>query len=159
MVPAEVTLAHLAHELPPAEQWAAAHGWELRVDTDVWTLEAATIHPADRQPLLLFAGIDSYRALPPSWRFVDPETKMPTREATPSRDPVHGSASVIYGVGVICAHFSRTAYKDYNADAPHDNWGGMLQWDSVTEGVQAHNLAEMLAVIDQHLRHSKGRLG
>jgi hypothetical protein len=158
VIPVEVTLAHLADELPPAEQWAKAAGWQLQLDADELVLEAATIHPVDHQPLLLLAGVDSYRALPPSWRFADPETKIATPRATPSRESVHGAASVIYGVGVICAHFSRTAYKGYDPGAPHD-WGGMLSWESVSEGVQAHVLAEMLAVIDQHLRFSKGRLG
>lgn len=159
MVPVALTLAHLAEELPPAERWAAANGWELHFDEDELLIEAATVHPVDRQALLLVAGVDSYRALPPSWRFVDPATKLPTGWATPSRDSVNGQSSVIYGVGRICAHFSRTAYKEYDPEAPHGpDWGGVLNWDSVTEGVQAHDLAEMLAVIDRHLRHSKGRL-
>jgi hypothetical protein len=159
MIPLEVTLAHIADEMPPAHRWAAANGWELLFDEEALLLEAATVHPGDLEPLLLLAGLDSYRALPPSWCFVDPETRVATARATPSRDEVNGKASVIYGVGVICAHFSRTAYKDYNPEAPHGDWGGMLRWDSVTEGVQAHVLAEMIGVIDQHLRHSKGRLG
>ncbi len=159
MVPVEVTLAVLAEELAQAERWAARHGWRLSFDEEHLVLDAHGVHPADGGTLLLTAEFDGYRALPPAWRFVDPETREATVRATPSRDPVAGKrASVIYGVGVICAHFSRTAYGEYQPGAPHSNWS-LLAWDGVEEGVQAHTVAEMLAVIDDHLRYSQGRLG
>jgi hypothetical protein len=159
VVPAEVTLAVLEEELPPAEAGAFRHGWRLSFDQEHLVLDAHGVHPADRAPLLLTAEFDGYRALPPAWRFVDPETREATAQATPTRDPVAGKrASVIYGVGVICAHFSRTAYAEYRPGAPHSNWS-LAAWDQVEEGVQAHTVAEMLAVIMHHLSYSRGRLG
>ena len=158
MVPSEVTVAVLDEELPQALAWAARHGWELSFDQEALVLDARCAHPADDNPLLLIAEFDGYRALPPAWRFVDPETREATARATPTRDPVVGNrASVIYGVGIICAHFSRTAYAEYRTGAPHSNWA-LSAWDKVVEGVQAHNVAQMLAVIGHHLTYSKGRL-
>ena len=158
MLPAEVTLAVMDEELAVAEPWGQAHGWQIILDRERLVLDAYSRHPADRAPLLLTAEVDAYRALPPAWRFVDPETRQATPLATPSRDPLpNGKSSVIYGVGVICAHFSRTAYSEYHQGGPH-NWA-LTNWDQVTEGVQAHTIAEMLAVIHYHLGYSKGRLG
>jgi len=158
VVPDEVTLAVLDEELPPATAWASRYGWSLSFDRETLVFDALGVHPVDRGPLLLTAEFDGYRALPPAWRFVDPETREATARATPTRDPVAGKrASVIYGVGVICAHFSRTAYTEYRPGAPHNNWS-LTAWDQVEEGVQAHTVAEMLAVIGHHLSYSKGTL-
>ena len=151
-------MAVLDEELPLAQAWASRNGWQLSFDQETLTLDAHGVHPADRNSLLLTAEFDGYRALPPAWRFVDPETREATARATPTRDPVAGKrASVIHGVGVICAHFSRTAYAEYRPGAPHGNWT-LSAWDQVGEGVQAHSVAEMLAVIGHHLSYSKGRL-
>lgn len=158
MLPAEVTLAVVGEELVVAERWAQAHNWQISLDRQRLVLDVLALHPVDRQPLLLTAEVDAYRALPPAWRFVDPVSREATPAATPSRDPLpNGKSSVIYGVGVICAHFSRTAYSEYQSGGPH-NWS-LTTWDHVTEGVQAHTIAEMLAVIHYHLSYSKGRLG
>ena len=151
MLPPEITLAVLDDEYPPAEVWGGKHGWVLSLDRDALIVDAATAHPVDGGPLLLIAGVDGYRELPPSWRFVDSESREVTPTSTPSRE----GSSVIHSPGVICAHFSRTAYKGYDQAAPHD-WE-LASWDAPQEGVQAHTLAEMLSVIDRHLKCSTGR--
>lgn len=152
-----MTLAVLAEELPPASAWAEANGWSFQFDKRALEIAAARPHPADGYPLLLLGGVDGYRALPPSWRFVHHQTRQPAPEATPTRDSVNGRASVIHSPGIICAHFSRTAYRQYTPSGPHGNWQ-LESWDTIREGVQAHCLVEMLAVIDHHLAWSKGRL-
>lgn len=108
------------------------------------------------RPVRLFAEVDGYPALPPAWRFVDPDTGEPTAATTPNRGDRNGQSSIIFGVGVICAHFSRTAYTG-GPNPPHSDWP-LSQWADVTGGVQAHTLAEMLAVIDDHLQWSTGWL-
>jgi len=157
MVPTEVTLAVLAEQFPPARRWGEHNGWELDLDTSTLTLDGRRTHPADGRPVRLLAGVDGYPALPPSWRFVDPATGQPTAATTPNRGSRNGQSSIIYGVGVICAHFSRTAYAGGPTPGPHADWQ-LSQWADVTGGVQAHTLAEMLAVIDDHLRWSTGWL-
>lgn len=154
MLPAHVTLAVIDDELPSARRWAEQNGWDVTFDAATLILDAHGSHPADRRPLRLTAGVDGYRALPPSWRFVDPATGEATAATTPNRGIRQGQSSIIYGVGVICAHFSRTAY----AGGPHAADWEASQWEEITGGVQAHNLAQMLAVIDDHLHWSTGWL-
>src|SRR5688572_8758832 len=107
MVPAEVTLAVVEEELGSADAWARRHGWEITFDHQELLLLATSYHPADQRELLLEGRVDGYRALPPAWRFIDPETKEPMARSTPRGDSVNGRSSVLHGVGVICAHFSR----------------------------------------------------
>lgn len=156
MVPTEVALAVLAEQFPPARDWGEHNGWELDLDTSTLTLDGRGSHP-DGGAVRLLAGVDGYPALPPSWRFVDPATGQPTAPTTPNRGSRSGQSSIIYGVGIICAHFSRTAYAGGPTPGPHADWQ-LSQWADVTGGVQAHTLAEMLSVIDDHLRWSTGWL-
>jgi len=157
MVPTEVTLAVVAEQFPPARDWGERNCWELDLDTSTLALHGSGTHPTDGRPVRLLAGVDGYPALPPSWRFVDPTTGEPTAATTPNRGSRSGQSSIIYGVGVICAHFSRTAFAGGPTPAPHTDWQ-LSQWADITGGVQAHTLAEMLAVIDDHLHWSTGWL-
>lgn len=155
MVPREVTLAVLADELDIACKWTQETEWRLEFDDGLLVIYASRDHPAGCGPVLLEGMCDSYRALPPAWRFVDPVSRLPTPETTPSRGRVNGKSTILHSVGVICAHFSRTAYKEFHTGGPHSNWD-LASWDTVTEGVQAHTISQMLAVIDRHLGHSPG---
>jgi hypothetical protein len=157
VVPIEVTLAVLAEEFPPARQWGEQNGWRLDLDRSELVLDGRGHHPVDGRPVRLLAGVDGYPALPPSWRFVDAGTGESTAAATPDRGTRQGQSSIIYGVGVICAHFSRTAYAGGPAPGPHADWQ-LSQWADISGGVQAHTLAEMVAVIDDHLHWSSGWL-
>jgi hypothetical protein len=155
VVPRDVTLAVLAEQFPPARRWGEENGWALDLDNSTLMLDCRGTHPANEEPVRLLAGVDGYPALPPSWRFVDPVTGEPTAATTPDRGNRRGKSSIIYGVGVICAHFSRTAYGV--ASGPHADWQ-ISDWPNIDGGVQAHSLAEMLAAIDYHLHWSKGWL-
>jgi hypothetical protein len=157
MVPLEVTLAVINEEFAAAQRWGEQHGWKLIFDAASLSLEALGTHPVDGRPVRLFAGVDEYKVLPPSWRFVDPVTGEATAATTPNRGTCGGQSSIIFGVGVICAHFSRTAYAVGQTPGPHTDWP-LAQWQDVTGGVQAHTLAEMMAVIDEHLQWSTGWL-
>jgi hypothetical protein len=157
VVPIEVTLAVLAEQFPPARRWGEHNGWTLDLDTTTLLLDGRGTHPGDGRPVRLLAGVDGYPALPPSWRFVDPATGEATAATTPNRGSRRGQSSIIYGVGVICAHFSRTAYANGPEPGPHADWQ-FSQWTEISTGVQAHTLAEMLAVIDDHLHWSSGWL-
>jgi hypothetical protein len=157
LVPLEVTLAVLEEEFPPARRWAEMHGWTFALDTTSLAVCGEGTHP-NGGDVRLFAGVDGYPVLPPSWRFVDPATGEPTAATTPNRGFRGGQSSIIYGLGIICAHFSRTAYLGYGTtSAPHTDWS-LSGWADVTSGVQAHTLAEMISVIDRHLQWSTGWL-
>jgi hypothetical protein len=157
VVPTNVTIAVLQEQFPPARRWGEHHGWMLNLDASALLLDGRGSHPVDGRPVRLLAGVDGYPALPPSWRFVDPATGEPTAATTPNRGSRRGQSSIIYGTGVICAHFSRTAYAESPTGGPHGDWK-LSQWADIGGGVQAHTLAEMLAVIDDHLHWSTGWL-
>jgi len=158
LVPEAVTRAVLAEEFPPAEAWAARHGWELSANLDGLRLQARTVHPLDGEPLLIIATFDGYRAVPPAWKLVDPETGETTNHSFPQPGPVGpGLSSIFHGSLVICAPWNLLAYSDHGG--PHANWNGPSNWLNVNEGNRAVNIAEMLSTINVHLRTSPGRMG
>lgn len=154
-VPADVSRVVVEAEVDGARRWAERHGWDLALGAGL-LLDVRMLHPADSGRLLLRGAFDGYRALPPTWLFLDPETEEMTAGAWPSPGPVGGQASIFHSVGIICAHFSRRAYTVENG--PHE-WGGLTNWANVREGIHAENVGEMLAAVAAHLRHSPGRIG
>lgn len=154
-----MTRAVLAEENKAIQAWAARHrGWDVALDLSALRLEARTSHPADGKPLLIVASFEGYRAVPPTWRFVDPETGETTPHSFPQAGNVGGSgASIFHGNRFICAQWSRLAYGEHNG--PHGNWGPETGWLNVREGNHAENVAEMLAVLHLHLLASPGRMG
>jgi hypothetical protein len=153
-----VTRAILAEEGSAAAAWTTRHkGWAMDLDVDGMRLEARTTHPADGDPLLVVATFDGYRAVPPTWRFVDPVTGETTPHSFPLPGPVGSESSIFHGSMVICAQWSRLAYGEHNG--PHGNWGPETGWLNVREGNHAENVSEMLAVLHVHLTASPGRMG
>ena len=155
-VPVDVSRVVLEAEVEVAHAWADRHGWRLEPGPGELVLTVRMLHPADRGWLLLRGEFVGYRALPPIWWFLDPDTEEPTAHAWPSAGPVDGQASMFHSLGVICANFSRKAYTVEGG--PHD-WGGLTNWANVREGIHAENVSEMLAAIATHLRASRGRMG
>lgn len=137
---------------------AERHGWTLDIDAECRRLTASIDHPVAGVGLLqLEADLDGYRAVPPAWRFVDPETGHVTKRAFPKPGSgPHGSGSIFHSKPVICAPFNRLAYQAH--DGPHSDWSGPANWLNVTGHVVAHTLGEMLSVINLHLRVSPGRM-
>lgn len=154
-VPVDTSRIVLAAEVDGARTWADRHGWQLELAGDL-VLTVRTRHPADEDWLLLRGEFVGYRALPPTWLFLDPDTEESTPHAWPSPGPVGGQASIFHSVGIICASFNR---KAYNVEGGPHEWGGLTNWANVREGIHAENVGEMLAAIDTHLRHSPGRMG
>lgn len=105
--------------------------------------------------MLLRGDFLGYRAQPPAWVFLDPETEQMTAQAWPKRSSIFGQSLIFHSVGVICVHFSRNAYTVNGG--PHD-WS-LAGWVDVREGVHAENVVEMLAVFRTHLGFSTGRMG
>jgi hypothetical protein len=162
VVPGAVSRGLLEVELRGAAAWAAAHGWTLEADIDRLTVTVRLQHPRDRGPLLLVGRFDSYKALPPIWQFVDPETREPTPASFPPagafRDgsAMAGKASILHGNRVICAPWNRLAFTENGG--PHGDWGGPLGWQQVRGEVpRATNIGEMLAVVYTHLSASPAR--
>jgi hypothetical protein len=157
MVPAAVTLAVLAQELPAAHRWAARHTWTLEADLNALRLTATTHHPGDHAELVLIGQCAGYRAVPPAWQFVDPRTGQPTPQAFPAPGPAAGGSSIFHTTPVLCAPWNRLAYAENGG--PHGDWATAAGWLNVRNTTQATTIADMLATIDAHLRSSPGRQG
>jgi hypothetical protein len=157
MVPAAVTLAVLNQEVPAAQRWAARHAWAIEVDLDALQLTGITRHPADDSELVLIGQFTGYRAVPPAWRFVDPATGQTTSCAFPAAGSSPGGSSIFHTMPVLCAPWNRLAYAE--GGGPHGDWGAAAGWLKVRNTTQAHTIADMLATVNAHLRHSPGRMG
>lgn len=155
-VPIDTSRIILADEVDAARPWADRHGWNLELGPGDLLLTVRMRHPADQMPLLLRGDFSGYRALPPTWVFLDPGTEQPGPHAWPAPGPVGGQASIFHPTRIICSHFNRKAYA--SEGGPHA-WGTLTSWVAVRQGVHAENVGEMLAAIGVHLRCSPGRMG
>ena len=157
MVPKRVSQILVQTEEPVVLSWARRNGWRVTIDVDRLQIAAEVIHPNDDTTLFLNADLNGYRAIPPAWRFVD-GNGIVTKSAFPAAGSVVGGKSSIFHPNlVICAPFNRLAYKE--ADGPHADWGESTGWFDVTgDFAKAYSIAEMLSIINIHLRFSPGRM-
>jgi hypothetical protein len=156
----EDTLILLEDELPGAQAWASRYGVPL-----LWVPEGlevrATFTQSETNDLFYLRGsFDDYRGLAPAWTFTDAAwIAEPRPQLFPRPATTPYGASVFHGNAVICAPFNRLAYAKHHG--PHKDWGGPTSW--LTAGrpneVKAHYLGDMLSVIHQHFRFSRGRMG
>jgi hypothetical protein len=163
VVPAQITRAALDAELPSIMSLASRHGWSVDARLDDLTIELRRPHPVDGKEMLLIASLLGYPAVPPTWTFVDPVSRLRTRDAfpMPGQSPALSGSVFIdsNGEGVICAHWNRDAYVSDDHVGPHGDWGDATGWHNAGPGTtRAANIAEMLATVDVHLRQSPGRL-
>lgn len=163
IVPEAVSRGVLELELLGAEAWATAHGWALEADPNALRVQVHLQHPRDRGQLLLTGEFDDYKALPPAWRFVDPETREPTPASFPRGGPfpqdsaLAGKGSIFHDQRVICAPWNRLAYAKHAG--PHGDWGEPVGWLNVRGDMpRATTVGQMLAVVYTHLRASPTRM-
>ncbi len=153
------SLIYLDEELPGCQRWAQRHGVAL-----VWFPEELEMHVTfkqlDTEELFYIRGqFDDYRELPPAWTFTDASwAAAPQHLLFPKPIQSPYGASIFHTQPVICAPFNRLAYKEH--DGPHSDWGGPASW--LTAGqpneAKAHHLADMLSVLHQHFRFTRGRM-
>ena len=154
MVTREMSLAIVNEELPPADAYALRHGWVLRWHAEELFLLAETFHPANGDPFRLRADLDNYKAQPPVWRSIVPGSLDVVGKFPAAGPPLPGMASIFHTQRLICAPFSRLAFKEYGG--PHQDWNGDGNWLQVRGNVTATTLAEMIAQITVHLARSPG---
>ena len=152
-LPPSAARANVEAELDAVLAWAARWGWVALWVPDTLMLSAATYHVPVRRIVEVTAQCDGYRALPPLWRFVRPGTA----ETGLAWVPASGPSSIFHPNGIICAPWSRLAYKDLGG--PHDDWGGPPAWLQVgPPNSVAQRIPDMLSTIDIHLRQSPGMM-
>src|SRR2546421_3877700 len=74
MLDSVVTRAELALEFPILQERAKRAGWEITLDDTNFILEVRLIHGKTGQLFILRGRLDGYKAIPPAWEFVDPDT-------------------------------------------------------------------------------------
>ena len=97
------------------------------------------------------ADLRGYRAIPPAWQFLDPEThELPTAVfPQPGSHPMI-QGSIFHGNKVICAPWNRLAFQENGG--PHGDWGALTNWTSAAPSyTRADTLADMLSQIELHL--------
>lgn len=145
---------HVEAELEAAQAWARRHNWALRWEPDVLRLCAISFHPHCGRVLEIRGDFDSYRAMPPAWRFFAPNTDEEGAHLFPKGGP---DGSIFHGNLVICAPWNRLAYKGY-ANL-HGDWD-LSAWSSIHGTMsQARTVADMLSEIDVNLNTSPGMSG
>lgn len=166
MASASVAQARVEEELPLARAWAERQDLELSWDEKDLKLRLPLEGPGpeegETEQYLLIGDFTDYKALPPSWRFVHPETEEDIGAAAyPLPGPNHPRGSPLFidgqNGGVICAPFNRLAFSVEGG--PHGDWGNLTSWQNAGVASQARGqtLVEMLAAIYLDVCHSRGR--
>jgi hypothetical protein len=151
-----VTRTELALEFPVLQKRAKRAGWEVTLDDDKLLLEVRLIHEKTRQLYVLRGYLDEYKAIPPAWEFVDPDTGVEGTAAAypePPNPAPGGSALFITPTPqerVICLPCNRLAYGGYKG--PHTNWT-LANW--MQETPRYLTLCEMVNRINVDLQASK----
>lgn len=155
-----VTRAELALEFPVLQERANRACWKVTLDVDRLILEVRLIHERTRQLYILQGRLDGYKAIPPAWEFVDPDTcEEGTAAAYPEPpSPAPGGNAVFITAGpqgrVICVPCNRLAYGDHKG--PHTNWT-LANW--MQETPRYLTLCEMVNRINVDLQASRGPWG
>jgi hypothetical protein len=128
VIPAVITRAVVAEELPAVLAWAARRpGWTVDFNDAALHLDVRTSHPATGTALRIQADLEGYRAVAPAWHFVHPDTG----DAAIGGFPQSGAHQLIQGSifhsnRVICAPWNRLAFQEKGG--PHGDWGALTNW-------------------------------
>lgn len=157
----ETTLTYLLEpsEIPAAIAWATEHRLEHEWDPEQLSFSLRLEGRGEDgavEPYLLRGEFDDYRVLPPSWRFLDPRTGDEIgKGAYPLGNWPRGS--VLHGNGLICATWSRDAYKERGG--PHTDWEDTTQWQVIArQHAQADTIPDMLARLHSEVKRSERRM-
>lgn len=157
----EATLAFLEDpaEIPAAIAWAEGHGLAHEWDPDILSFSLRLEGRGENEsvePYLLRGTFEDYRVLPPTWRFLDPRSGDEIgKPAYPLGNWPNGS--VIHSDGLVCATWSRDAYKERSG--PHSDWEDATAWQVIArQYVQADTIPDMLARLHAEVKKSKRRM-
>lgn len=155
-----VTRAELALEFPVLQERASRAGWQVALDVDKLLLEVRLVQERTGLIYILRGHLDEYKAIPPAWEFIDPDTGEEGTAAAypepPSPAP-GGSALFIIPTAqerVICLPCNRLAYGGYKG--PHANWT-LANW--MQETPRYLTLCDMVNRINVDLQASRGPWG
>ena len=163
MLPASVTDAAIAIELPGAMAWAER--FLIILDTQLLTeriIRVVLVQEATNENFYLQGNFDDYKELPPVWDWRDESWSTNCGiHLSPSPQPTPFGSSMFIrhdSKAIICAPFNRLAYGTHGG--PHPNWGNPAQWMTAGSGyVYAVTIGDMLQSILRDFSFSMGRMG
>jgi hypothetical protein len=141
-VPADVARAHVEAELAQLETWRDTHGWEIEWDAATLVLTILMSSKIDGEKYLLECRLDGYRALPPMFEFVHPQTG----ERGKAGCYPGGGRGYFHTKPCICAPWNRSAYQVHGG--PHGDWT-MTAW--ATYRPNHSQLGDMIVLIQDLL--------
>jgi hypothetical protein len=156
----DITRQHMREELVLVKDLAATERWVVIPDYEHLTI-LVTMRAHNGDPYIIEARCDDYKAMPPFFEFIDPDTgQHGTRRAYPKT-----TDSFFHDSGpCICAPFSRKAYKAVVDTGPHNDWQFGDWQTSTANNVQwanASKLGDMLGLINTRISRPdlyKGRM-
>lgn len=153
LLPKKTAIAVFESELEPALCWAARHNVNVCRHGDL-ELRIELIQPETELPFYLRGTFESYKAIPPAWEFTDDKWESTSKSHMPSSVP----GGIFHGNGLICAHFSRMAYKSYNNSGPHADWGELTLWENAGKPseIRSRTISDMLQSIKRDFNRSRG---
>lgn len=169
LLPEDTVRAYVAAEMAAAKAWAARNGLALAYDEDTHRLKVELQGAPDpntglAERFVLHGSFEDYKAVPPAWWFVHPDTGADIGPPAFPLGPTPNSrgSSLFIGSGptgaVICAHFNRLAYAEHAG--PHGDWGPPTNWltPPPSQYTYAETIADMLARIHLETRESTARM-
>lgn len=159
LLPCEVTVNLVEHEMSAAYAWAERHGIKIHWDSTTLNLRVWLVQPETSEQFFLLGSFDGYREIPPAWIFSDSswsQSNVKRNYPSPSIPGLCGS-SIFHSSGLICAPFNRLAYAAHRG--PHADWGDLVGWLSAgSMWVNATTIGDMLQVILRDFRLTRGRM-
>ena len=157
-----VTQAELTVEYPFLQERAKRAGWEVTLNYESLLLEVRITHEKTGQFYMLRGNLNGYKATPPAWEFVDPDTgEDGTAAAYPEPpNPTPGGGATIFlktnppRERVICLPCNRYAYGEHHG--PHREWI-LTNWMQMAPYYLT--LCEMVNLINVELQASLGPQG
>jgi hypothetical protein len=121
----------IEEELQMMAPLVTSYGWEVFSDHANLTVSVKMKSSIDSEIYIVEAKCDDYKALPPFFEFIHPETK---ERGTKSCYPIDGSF-FIFPDGkppCLCVQWNRKAYSVH--DGPHADWP-MPNWVNLRPGM------------------------
>jgi hypothetical protein len=141
----------IEEEVEAMRPLASSYGWEVVVDLANLTVTVKMKSSVDAQLYIVEATCDGYKALPPHFEFIHPESG---ERGTQRCYPVGGS--FFHSTPCICVQWNRKAYKDVGG--PHVDWK-MTDWISARPGMTT--LGDMFHLIQREINNKnqyRGRM-
>lgn len=139
----------LKKELAALRQYASSKGFEV-VELDDISFVAKNLPARDGEHFSLHVTCDDYNIKPPIFRWCNPDSL----ELENPKDIPKGQGGYFHGSGTPCAPWNRNSYKQFRANAPHEDWD-MYGWQNNPKTGQCITIPRMVVKICAELQSER----